>query len=327
MKKLVKLFALVCLLVAVCCTVAGCSSGGSETGVAPPADQSAPVEPAHEIPEETLNAIRRELRGYFYGFDGNSTISVSDCDGALDIGLYYVGMVTRVPFPDYVNALSVQSTELAAEYDEDIYKISVQFTGGQGKSITGDSYDGISWELTDTYDDAINLSGQTIEDLVERYGCMDWFYNLSGDTEQSNVSNGGTNGNDEEPLPVGPVGGDGSFTLDSTVYVLSGTIDGEITYDPEANCIISIISADGFIQAFLEEYVGDSVSSVEHWETAKATYQSLDNATRKLIDTSCDSEVDTMFTVVDSQRENGYILMIQNGEITYDLIAAFVEQH
>lgn len=89
---------------------------------------------------------------------------------------------------------------------------------------------------------------------------------------------------------------------------------------------LSHISADG-IQAFLEEYVGDSVSSVEHWETAKSTYQSLDNATHKLIDTSCDSEVDTTFTVVNSQRENGYILMIQNGEITYDLIAAFIEQH
>lgn len=172
MKKLKKLFTLVGLSVAVCCTVAGCSSGGSETGVAPPADQSAPVEPAHEIPEETLNAIRRELRGYFYGFDDNSIISVSDCNGALDIGLYYAGMVLRVPFPDYVNALSIRSTELAAEYGEDIYKISVQFTGGHGKSITWDSSDGVSGDLTDTYEDVLSLSGQTVEDLVERYGCM-----------------------------------------------------------------------------------------------------------------------------------------------------------
>ena len=327
MKKFVKPFALVGLLIAVCCTVAGCGGESGETSEIPPAEQSALSEPAHEIPEETLNAIRRELRGYFYGFDGNSITSVSDCDGALDIGLYYVGMVTRVPFPDYVNALSVQSTELAAEYGEDIYKISVQFTGGQGKSITWESSNGVSGDLTDTYDGALSLPDQTVEDLVERYGCMNWFYNLSGDAEQPNAANGDTNGNDEEALPVGPVGGGGSFTLDSTIYVLSDTIDGEITYDPEANCIISIIFADGFIQAFLEEYAGDSVSSVEHWETTKSTYQSLDNATRKLIDTSCNSEVDTMFTVVDNQRENGYILMIQNGEITYDLISAFVEQY
>ena len=187
MKKFVKPFALVGLLIAVCCTVAGCGGESGETSEIPPAEQSALSEPAHEIPEETLNAIRRELRGYFYGFDGNSITSVSDCDGALDIGLYYVGMVTRVPFPDYVNALSVQSTELAAEYGEDIYKISVQFTGGQGKSITWDSYDGVSGDLTDTYDGALSLSGQTIEDLVERYGCMDWFYNLSGDSAQSDT--------------------------------------------------------------------------------------------------------------------------------------------
>ena len=161
MKKLKKLFTLVGLSVAVCCTVAGCSSGGSETGVAPPADQSAPVEPAHEIPEETLNAIRRELRGYFYGFDDNSIISVSDCNGALDIGLYY------------------------AEYGEDIYKISVQFTGGHGKSITWDSSDGVSGDLTDTYEDVLSLSGQTVEDLVERYGCMNWFFDLSSNVAQS----------------------------------------------------------------------------------------------------------------------------------------------
>ena len=185
MKRLVKLFALVGLLVAVCYTATGCIGGSSDTSVTPPAEQSTLVESAHEIPEETLNAIRRELRGYFYNFDDNSIISVSDCNGALDSGLYYAGMVLRVPFPDYVNALSVQSTELAAEYGEDIYKISVQFTGGYGKSITWDSSDGVSGNLTDTYEDTLSLSGQTVEDLVERYGCMNWFYDLSDNATQS----------------------------------------------------------------------------------------------------------------------------------------------
>lgn len=166
------------------CILFSLSACGGSSGN-PPSEQTTPIESSYSVPEETCSAIRRELREYFYGFDGNSTVSVSDCDGALDIALYYVGMALRVPFPDYANALSIRSTELAAEYGEDIYKIRVQFTGGQGKSITWDSYDGISGDLTDTYEDALSLSGQTIEDLVERYGCMDWFYNLSGSTAQS----------------------------------------------------------------------------------------------------------------------------------------------
>lgn len=163
-------------------SLSACGSGGS-----PSDEQTAPIESSYSVPEETCSAIRRELREYFYGFDGNSTVSVSDCDGALDISLYYVGMALRVPFPDYANALSIRSTELAAEYGEDIYKIRVQFTGGQGKAITWDSYDGVSGDLTDTYEDALSLPGQTIEDLVERYGCMDWFYNLSGGSTQSDA--------------------------------------------------------------------------------------------------------------------------------------------
>ena len=89
MKNFVKLFALVGLLVAVCCMVAGCGGRSSETGITPPAEQSALVESAHEIPEETLNAIRRELRGYFYNFDDNSIISVSDCNGSLTMLVWF----------------------------------------------------------------------------------------------------------------------------------------------------------------------------------------------------------------------------------------------
>ena len=224
MKKLVKSFALVCLLVAGCCLVAGCGGEIVETDDSPPAEPWAPSETAHEIPEETLNAIRRELRGYFYGFDGNSITSVSDCNGALDIGLCYIGMVTRVPFPDYVNALSVQSTEFAAEYGEDIYKISVQFTGGQGKSITWESSDGVSGDLTDTYDGTLHLPGQTIEDLVERYGCMDWFYNLSGDAAQSDTKRDSLSAfGDKLDAFQGTWGGDGVWQIvvcrDDVYYV------------------------------------------------------------------------------------------------------------
>ena len=84
MKNFGKLFALVGLLAAVCCMVAGCGGRSSETVVTPPAEQSALVESAHEIPEETLNTIRRELRGYFYNFDDNSIIVLCFSRGGND---------------------------------------------------------------------------------------------------------------------------------------------------------------------------------------------------------------------------------------------------
>lgn len=164
MKRSISFLLLLCVLF----SLSACGSGDS-----PANERTVPTELRYEVPEETCSAIRRELHDYFYGFDGNSTVSVSDYNGALDIGLCYDGMILRISFPDYANALSTQATELAAEYGEDISKISVQFTSGQGKSITWESYDGVSGELTDTYENTITLSGQTIADLVDRYGCMD----------------------------------------------------------------------------------------------------------------------------------------------------------
>ena len=123
-------------------------------------------------------------------------------------------MVLRVPFPDYVNALSVQSTELAAEYGEDIYKISVQFTGGHGKSITWDSSDGVSGDLTDTYEDVLSLSGQTVDDLVERYGCMNWFYDLSDDATQSSAKGNASSAfGDKLDVFQGTWGNDGPWQI------------------------------------------------------------------------------------------------------------------
>lgn len=219
MKKSIYILLTLCVLF----SLSACGSGGGGNSDGPSAEQSTPVESPREIPEETCNAIRRELHEYFYGFDGNSTISVSDCDGALDISLYYVGMALRVPFPDYVNALSVQSSTLAAEYGEDIYKIRVQFTGGHGKSITWDSYDGISGDLTDTYENALSLSGQTVEDLVARYGCMDWFYNLSGVAVQPDTKDSSSSFGDELDVFQGTWGNDGAWQIvvcqESVYYV------------------------------------------------------------------------------------------------------------
>ena len=284
-----------------------------------------PTESVYEVPQETCMSIQHELYEYFHGFDENSVVSVSDCAGALDIFLCYEGMVLRVPFPDYANALSVQSKELAAEYGEEIYRITVQFTGGQGKSITWETYDGISGNLVDTYEDAIDLSNQTIQDLVDRYGCMDWFYQLSEPEISTPDVSDDVPDNEKDTLPIGPVGGNGFTSLDSTIYLLSSMSDGSVVYDPEANCIIEILPVDGFIQAFLTAYSNDSESSVERWETTKSNYCSLDNSTRDLINQMCDVEVDTMFALVDNEQEYGYVMLIQNGEVTYSLIDDFID--
>lgn len=182
MKRKIILLVLAVLMVV---SFAGCASPDVAEVVPSPEPEAkdtptpTPTESVYEVPQETCMSIQRELYKYFHGFDDNSVVSVSDCTGALDIFLCYEGMVLRVPFPDYANALSVQSKELAAEYGEEIYRITVQFTGGQGKSVTWESYNGISGNLVDTYEDAIDLSNQTIQNLVDRYGCMDWFYQLS----------------------------------------------------------------------------------------------------------------------------------------------------
>ena len=307
-------------------SLSACGSENNKSVTNPSAEQSTPTESPDEIPQETLSAIQRELHEYFYGYDGNSTISVSDYDGALDVSLNYEGMVLRVPFPDYANALAVRSKELANEYGEDIYRISVQFTGGQGKSLAWESYDGISGNLTDTYEETISLSEQTIDDLVERYGCMNWFYPLSEPKSIETPAPSDSSDIKDDIPPVGPVGGEGSFSLDATIGVLSGTVDGDAVYDPEANCIIVTVSADGLMQGFISAYVDDSAAAVEHWGETRSNYHSLDGSIRKLVSTSCDSEVDTMFAVLDNEQEYKYVMLFQNGELTHSLIDDFISQ-
>lgn len=315
------------LTLSVLFSLPACGGGGGGNNVSPSDNQSTPIESPYEIPEETCNEIQYTLHEYFHGFDDNSIISVSDCSGALDIKLCYDGMVLRVPFPDYANALSVQSQELAADYGEDIYKITVQFNGGPGKSVTWESHDGISGHLTDTYEETISISGQTIDDLVNRYGCMNWFYQLSESGES--VAQPVEPDSVEDFPPIGPVGGEGISTVDVTLYLLSG-LSGDstsnIVYDSSANCIIYTLSADGFVESFLKAYADDSASSIERWEKTKSTFLSLDGSTRKLISQSCDTEVDTMFVVVDNEQEQQlkYIMMLQNGEIIYNLIDDFI---
>ena len=98
-------------------------------------------------------------------------------------------------------------------------------------------------------------------------------------------------------------------------------------FDPDANCIIVTVSADGLVQNFIRAYADDSVAAAEHWIETRSTYQSFDGSIRKLISITCDSEVDTMFAVFDNEQEYKYVLLSQNGEVTHSLIDDFINQH
>lgn len=153
----------------------GCSS-------APPQNTEPIVEANKGIPYETLKAIEDELRTFYSERDNDASIYVSDDDGALDISLNAEGMVAQIVFSDYANALVIQSQELSAKYDLSVSLVSVTFTAGKDSLMNWRTSDCISGTLVDTYDGAdLLLHNQTIEDLVDRYGAMNWFYPLSSD--------------------------------------------------------------------------------------------------------------------------------------------------
>lgn len=126
--------------------------------------------------------------------------------------------------------------------------------------------------------------------------------------------------------PIGPVGGEGISSLDVTISLLSNTTGGDVVYDPEANCIIVMVSADGIVQGFISAYADDSAAATERWKETRSTYQSFDASTRKLINITCDSKVDTMFAVFDNEQEYKYVMLFQNGEVTHSLIDDFINQ-
>ena len=165
-------------------SLAGCGSPDSDTPLQNAESTELIAEVDTGVPDETLDAIKSALKAFFSERDEDASIYVFGDDGTLDISLDAEGMVMgfQTVFPDYANALVIQSQELAAEYDLSISQISVTFTAGEDNLRNWTTYDCISGILADTYDGGkLVLVDQTIEDLVDRYGTEGWFYPIDVD--------------------------------------------------------------------------------------------------------------------------------------------------
>lgn len=142
----------------------------------------APSESAR-IPYETLDTIRGELEEFFSGHSGISISVLDTNDGEINTSLNAEGMVLQVAFPDFANAMVVQSQELTEKHGLLLSQVSITFTDGEDNLMNWRTSDFISGYLLDSYNgNDLLISDQTIENLVDRYGAMDWFYPLSSDT-------------------------------------------------------------------------------------------------------------------------------------------------
>lgn len=157
---------------------AGCQaqSGGSSQG--------------REIPYEKCSQFTQELEAYFSAYGNSLKIGVMGAEDGVDVFLHFPGMPLRVQFPDFANALVVQSEEIAQRLDVPVRSIETAFTTGSEneKIIRWETKDGVTGTLADNYEGNVVLTGQTIGDLVARYGCTNEFYDL---TSGSNSSEGG----------------------------------------------------------------------------------------------------------------------------------------
>lgn len=130
---------------------------------------------------ETSRAIEEKLMDFLNTHsDVSISVLVLHSNGTLDISLCAEETMLQAAFPDYANALVVKSQELAAEYGLSISQISVVFTSGEDNMMTWRTTDCISGFALDTYCGAdFWADNQTIADLVDRYGAMNWFYPLT----------------------------------------------------------------------------------------------------------------------------------------------------
>ncbi len=164
-----------CIALSLLLVLSGCGGQQPESAQTPSEIDGADA----GIPQETLADIQGKLIDFFPGYDDVS-VYVSDNDGALKIFMQANGMVMQVTFPDYANALVVQSQELAAEYGLSVSEVSITFTAGEDNLVNWCTSDCISGTLLDSYNGKkLFLINQTISDLVDRYGAMNWFYPLN----------------------------------------------------------------------------------------------------------------------------------------------------
>lgn len=138
---------------------------------------SKPETPA-EIPYETCQAIEGEISDYFSGYDVK--VYVFGSKGVLDVSMYNEGQVSKAPFADFANALIIKTQELANSYELSIGSVELTFSAGEDDFLKWTTYDCKSGQLGDTYNGKFLLKNdQTIQDLVDRYGAMNWFYELA----------------------------------------------------------------------------------------------------------------------------------------------------
>lgn len=131
--------------------------------------------------QQPTNIIEEKLMAFL---DTHRDISISvfvqRYDDALEILLFAEEATLKTAFSDYANALVVKSQELATEYGFSISQISVVFMSGEDNMMTWRTTDCISGFFFDTYDGSdVWVDNQTIQDLVDRYGTMNWFYPLT----------------------------------------------------------------------------------------------------------------------------------------------------
>lgn len=164
-----------CIVLFALLLLAGCTS---QQGAEP---SPTPAESGTEIPQEVLSDIEGRLTDFLSEY-GDVSIFAFDDGGALRTSFHADGMVLQVTFPDYANAMVVQSQELAAEHDLSISEVSVTFTAGEDNTMSWRTNDCSSGTLIDAYNgNELLLKSQSIADLVDRYGAMDWFYPLTSE--------------------------------------------------------------------------------------------------------------------------------------------------
>lgn len=143
--------------------------------------QSSNASPNQEVPYEICSQFTQELEAYFSPYGNSLKISVLRYEDGVHVLLHFPGMSLRVQFPDFANALVIQSEEISQRLDVPVRSIETAFTLGDEdtKIIRWETKDGKTGVLADSYEGTIVLRDQTIEDLVARYGCTNEFYDLS----------------------------------------------------------------------------------------------------------------------------------------------------
>ncbi len=137
--------------------------------------------PNQKIPYETCSQFTQELETYFSAYGNSLKIGVLGYEDGVDVFLHFPDMPLRVQFPDFANALVIQSEEIAQRLNVPIRSIETAFTLGDEDTriIRWETTDGTTGVLADNYEGTIMLRDQTIGDLVARYGCTNEFYDLS----------------------------------------------------------------------------------------------------------------------------------------------------